>query len=184
MYEYSSQPEVAITPLIETERLLLRPHRIDDFPAALRMWVDPNVVRFIGGIPSSEQQVWMRILNYAGHWALLGFGYWAVEEKATDEFIGEIGFANFHRTIAPAMQNVPEAGWAFVSRVHGQGYATEALRAVLAWGDVYLASPRTVCLIGAENHASRRVAEKCGYRTFEQSEFMGEPTIFFERFLP
>ena len=39
-------------PVIETERLLLRGHRLDDFEALAAMWADPAVVRFIGGKPS------------------------------------------------------------------------------------------------------------------------------------
>jgi len=170
-----------MTPLLETERLLLRGHRLDDFSASLRMWSDPDVVRFIGGEPSTEQQVWMRMLNYAGHWALLGFGYWVVEEKATQTFLGEVGFANFRRDIAASMRDVPEAGWAFASHVHGRGYASEAVRAAVAWGDAHLATPRTVCLISTENRASIRVAETCGYKSFENTVFTGTPTMFFER---
>ncbi len=86
-------------PRIRTERLVLRGHRLDDFPDALAMWSDPDVTRFIGGVPSTEQQVWSRMLSYAGHWSLPGFGYWAVEEAASGAFIGELGFANFKRDI-------------------------------------------------------------------------------------
>lgn len=145
------------------------------------MWADPLVTRFIGGKPSTPQQTWMRVIAYAGHWSLLGFGYWAVEEKSSGTFAGELGFADFKRDIAPTMQNVPELGWAFAPPFHGRGYATEAVRAVTAWSDAHFADPRTVCLIGAGNIASIRVAEKCGYIEFARTTFNNEPTIFFER---
>ena len=168
-------------PRIETERLVLRAHRVEDFAASFAMWSDPIVTRFIGGKPSTEQQAWMRILTYAGLWKMLGYGYWAVEEKATGEFAGEAGLADFHRAIEPRMRDAPESGWAFQRRAHGQGYATEAVRAILAWSDANLAARRTVSLIGVENRASIHVAEKCGYRLFAESEFLGEQTSFFER---
>jgi RimJ/RimL family protein N-acetyltransferase len=175
---------MAAAPEIETARLRLRAHRVDDWRSALAMWSDANVVRYIGGVPSTEQQTWSRILNYAGHWALLGFGYWAVEEKASGEFIGELGFANFKRDIEPAMRNIPELGWALVPAVHGKGYATEGVRAALVWGDAKRAFERTVCMIDVDNGASICVAEKCGYREFRRAEFSGRPTAFYEREAP
>lgn len=168
-------------PVLDTPRLTLRAHRADDFDAALAMWSDPNVTRYIGGKPSTEQQTWSRLLNYAGHWSLLGFGYWAVEETASGRFIGELGFANFKRDIAPEMRDAPELGWALAAGVHGRGFGTEAVRAAVAWGDRYLAASRTVCLIDPDNAASIRIAEKCGYRAFRETQFNDRPILFFER---
>src|ERR1700728_3292085 len=100
-------------PVLETERLRLRGHRLDDFTACAAMWADPVVTRHIGGKPFSEEESWSRLLRYAGHWALLGFGYWVVEEKATGNFAGEIGFANYKRNLEPKLEDMPEIGWVF-----------------------------------------------------------------------
>ncbi len=145
------------------------------------MWSDPIVTRFIGGKPSTEQQTWSRLVGYVGHWALMGFGYWALEEKATGRFAGEVGFADFRRDIAPSMKGVPELGWALASSFHGKGLATEAVRAAVAWGDARFESARTVCLIDPSNLASVRVAEKCNYSVFERTLFNDRPTLFLER---
>ena len=168
-------------PVLETARLRLRAHRLDDFEASFAMWSDPVVTRYIGGKPSSEQQTWSRMTSYAGHWALLGFGYWALEEKSTGSFAGELGFANFRRDIASSMRDVPELGWTLASRFHGKGFATEAVRAAVAWGDVRFGPMRTVCLIDADNLASIRVAQKCGYEVFEQITFHERRTLFLAR---
>jgi RimJ/RimL family protein N-acetyltransferase len=168
-------------PTLETTRLRLRAHRLDDFEASFAMWSDPAVTRFIGGKPSTEQQAWMRLMSYAGHWALLGFGYWALEEKATGLFAGEVGFANFKRDIAPSMRDVPELGWALATRFHGQGYGTEAVRAVVDWGDARFGATRTVCLIDPDNLASIRVAQKCGYDVFERATFNERPILYLAR---
>jgi RimJ/RimL family protein N-acetyltransferase len=168
-------------PILSTTRLQLRPHRVEDYDAACAMWGDPIVTRFIGGKPSTAQQTWSRLLTYMGHWQAMGYGYWAIEVKATGTFIGEIGFADFRRDIIPAMRDVPELGFALASSAHGQGYATEAVRAVLAWGDEHLPSTRTVCLVNEENSASLHIVKKCGYHRFERGVLNGVPVLFFER---
>jgi RimJ/RimL family protein N-acetyltransferase len=171
-------------PQIETRRLILREHRLADFPDCRAMWADPNVTRYIGGKPSTEQQTWLRFLGFVGLWSVLDFGYWAIEERTSGQFIGQIGFADFKREIDAQMRTVPELGWVLAAPFHGRGYATEAVRAAVAWGDEYLAESRTVCIIDPANRASVRVAEKCGYTNFRRTLFMGEPAMFLERLTP
>ncbi len=168
-------------PIVETDRLKLRGHRIGDFSDCAAMWADPAVTRYIGGKPLSPEESWARLLRYVGHWSLMGFGFWAVEEKATGAFIGEAGFAEFKRDLRPCIKGVPEIGWAFVPRAHGKGYATETVRAAVAWGNTRFGSARTVCIIHPDNVASIRVAEKCGYREFQRTTYKEQPTILFER---
>ena len=168
-------------PVIETQRLQLRAHRIGDLPACTAMWSDPNVTKYITGRPSTPQQTWLRLLAYLGHWDLLHFGYWAIEEKSSGAFIGEVGFADFKRDIPAAMQEVPELGFALVSSVHGNGYATESVRGALRWADAQLPSTRTVCLTDPENAASVRVAEKCGYALFDRGTYNDRPVLFLSR---
>ncbi len=168
-------------PILETERLTLRGHRLDDFAGCAAMWADPQVTRYIGGKPLTEEEAWARFLRYVGHWALLGFGYWVAEEKATGSLVGEIGFADYKRQIEPSLKGVPEVGWVLASHAHGKGYATEAVRAVVAWGDAHLSSARTACIIAPENVASIRVAVKCGYRESAATSYKGQPTLMFVR---
>lgn len=168
-------------PSLETERLRLRGHRLEDFPAMSAMWADPQVTRFIGGRPFSEEETWARLLRYAGHWRLLGFGYWVVEDRATGRFLGEAGLADFRRAMEPSIHRIPEAGWVLVPSAHGRGFATEAMQAVLAWCDESLMVARTVCLIRPGHTASVRVAEKCGFREFCQTEYHSQASILFER---
>ena len=159
-------PDLTAAPALETERLRLRAHRADDLDACAEMWADPAVVRYTIGTPSTRQKTWMRLLAYRGHWALLGYGYWAVEEKLTGRYIGELGFADFRRDGLPAIEGLPELGWALLPRAQGRGYATEALRAAVAWGDRRFGAQRTACLIHRDNLPSFRVAGKLGYTIF------------------
>jgi RimJ/RimL family protein N-acetyltransferase len=175
-----SFPAVEV-PIVETERLTLRGHRADDFVHSAAMWADPNVTRHIGGKPLTEEESWTKFLRYLGHWALLGFGYWVAEEKATGNFVGEIGFADYKRDLEPSLKGVPEIGWVLASVAHGKGYATEAVRAAVTWGDAHFESARTGCIIAPENLASMRVAVKCGYREFVGTTYKGHPTVMFVR---
>ena len=175
----SSHPAVEV-PFLETERLTLRSHRLEDFVHCSAMWADTEVTRYIGGKPCTEEESWARLLRYAGHWSLLGFGYWVVEEKTVGNFIGEVGFADYKRDLQP-LRGIPEIGWAFTTQARGKGYATEAVCAAVAWGDAHFPTPRTACIIHPENLASIRVAEKCNYRPFQRTTYQSHPTIMFIR---
>jgi RimJ/RimL family protein N-acetyltransferase len=177
----SSLHSSAQVPVIETERLKLRPHRLDDFIPCSAMWADSVVTRYIGGKPLSGEESWARLLRYVGHWSLLDFGYWVIEEKATGTFAGEIGFADYKRNLEPSLDGAPEIGWVVASKFHGKGYATEAVRAAVTWGDKHFERSRTACLIHPENLPSIRVAEKCGYRESHQATYKGQPTTVFIR---
>ena len=192
-------PHTGKVPVIETERLRLRGHGPEDFPDSAALWADPLVTRFIGGKPLSEEEVWARVLRYVGHWAWMGFGYWVVEEKSTGRFAGEVGFADWKRDIQPSLQGLPELGWVLASSIHGMGYATEAVRAAIAWGYAnfaasasaairtttgravapQLSAARMVCIIDPDNVRSIRVAEKCGFEEVQRASYKGEPTILF-----
>jgi RimJ/RimL family protein N-acetyltransferase len=168
-------------PVIQTERLRLRGHRVDDLPQCAAMWAEEGVTRFIGGKPLTEEETWLRMLRHAGHWALLGFGYWLIEEKTTGRFLGEAGLAEFRREIEPSIVGTPEAGWVFAGASHGQGYAGEAMRTILAWGETRFGDDRTVCLIDPENRPSLRLAERLGFQEEVRTTFRGHATLILGR---
>ena len=165
--------------VLDTERLRLRAQRLEDFPACAAMWADERVTRHTTGRALTEEESWSRFLRGLGHWSLLGFGYWAVEEKSTGQYVGEMGFADLKRDIQPSLHGLPEMGWIFVPSIHGRGYATEAVQAALAWGRPRFGSRSPVCIISPENARSIRVAEKCGFREFQRTTYRGDPVILF-----
>lgn len=168
-------------PILETKRLLLRRHTAEDFPDSAAMWGDPQVTRFIRETPFTPEETWTRLLRFIGHWALLGFGYWALEEKASGRFLGEVGFADYKRDLKPSLDGIPEIGWVLTSHAHGKGFATEAVTAAIAWGDAKFAERRTACIIAPDNAASIRVAVKCGYREFQQTTYHGHAAVMYVR---
>ncbi|UOQ52044.1 GNAT family N-acetyltransferase [Hymenobacter cellulosivorans] len=168
-------------PVLETARLWLRGYHPDDLPAFVAMFQNPDFYRYLTGKPLGEEDVWVAIMRSAGHWVLKGFGFWAVEEKATGHFIGSIGFVDRKRDIVPPIGDAPEIGWLLDPAVHGQGLATEAVQAVIAWGDKHFQGARTVCLMDPDNEASRRLAEKFGYREYARTTYHDEPALLLER---
>ena len=168
-------------PVVETPRLRLRAYRLDDLDALSEMWADPEVTRFIGGEPRSRAQVWQQIQRNTGSWAMLGFGYWVVEDIATGACVGEIGFMEGLRDIEPQFVGTPEAGWVIAPSWAGRGYASEGLSAALAWRDAHIASARTVCIIEPEHKVSIHIAHKHGFRKLVDTQIAGEPIGLFER---
>lgn len=163
-------------PILTTERLVLRATTVEDFEPSAAMWADEAVVRHIGGQPSSRADSWGRMLRFPGLWALLGYGYWTVVERATGRFVGQAGLADFKRDMTPSIAGVPEAGYVFTPETHGRGYATEAMTAVLAWSDQTLDAPRSCALIHPDNAASLRVADKLGFGEREEAVLNGQAT--------
>jgi len=111
----------------------------------------------------------------------LRFGYWAVEERATGHFIGEMGFADYHRDMKPSLKDTPEQGWILSPHVHRRGYAMEALSAICDWGDRNLNGKKTACIIAPDNLPSMRVAEKLGFREYRRTSYQEVETILFYR---
>src|SRR5262245_46857030 len=164
-------------PVIETERLLLRDHRISDFDAYVAMWSDPTVTRFIGRRPRSRDETWIRFLRHAGMWHHLGFGFWAIEEKASGRLIGEGGFHELKRDMQPSLEGTLETGWSLLPEAHGKGYATEAVSAMLKWSALNYPGKPVTCFIDPENTASIGVARKNGFVERTRAEFGSEPVI-------
>ncbi|MEX6634468.1 GNAT family N-acetyltransferase [Hyphococcus lacteus] len=166
---------------VETERLRLRVHTLDDFPAIRDLWGNPEVTRFIGGTPRGEEDSWLKFLRMAGHWHLNGYGFWAVEERQSGRIIGELGFADFKRNMTPTPSIVPEMGWAFDPEFQGKGYAIEAAKAAIEWGEAKWPGERMSCIITAENKPSVRLAEKIGFIRSAATEYHGDEVFLLFR---
>ncbi|WP_027665312.1 GNAT family N-acetyltransferase [Rhizobium leguminosarum] len=161
-------------PTLETARLTLRPHRLDDFDAHAALWADEDVVRFITGVPSTREQSWSRMLRVAGMWHHMGFGFLAIVEKESGRFIGEAGFLEARREMEPSIERTMEVGWALMPSAHGRGYATEALTALIGWAETHFPGKPMSCIISPENQASLRVAAKLGFRETARTQYNGE----------
>lgn len=172
---YRSAPE------LRTQRLRLRPHRRDDAAHVTEMWQDPVVMRHFGGQPAPAEDCWNRLLRYVGHWAVNGYGLWAVEEQETGRFIGDVGLFEGRRGLGERFDGAPEGGWVLLPAGHGKGYVREAMGAALRWGESQHGWSRTVCMIDPENAPSMKTAEALGYRQFEVQPYKGKDIVLLER---
>lgn len=144
---------------LQTERLILRIFREEDFDDYAKMCADPEVMRYLGeGKPLSRAESWRQMAMLLGHWLLRGYGMWAVQERVSEALIGRIGFFN------PEGWPGCELGWMLGRPYWGRGYATEGARAALDYGFKELRQGHIISLIRPQNVASTRVAERLGER--------------------
>ena len=158
---------------LETERLLLRQWRLSDFEPYAEICADEEIMRYIGGKALSRTEAWRHMAMIVGHWQLLGYGHFAVEEKATGKFIGRIGFLN------PAGWPAFEIGWTLGRDSWGKGYATEGARRALEWAFDELDKDHVISLIHPENEPSIKVARRLGEKEEGTAEVLGIPVIIF-----
>ena len=168
-------------PVLETERLILRPFRAEDVDAQAAMMGDGEVMRYLGGHPLSREDAWRKLLCGGAMWSLFGWGYWAVTRRSDGVMIGQLGFADFKRDMKPSIEGLPEMGWLFAREAGGQGYATEGGRAALRWIDAARGRPEVVAIIDTDNAASIRVAEKLGFNEKGLATYRDEPLFLFRR---
>ena len=146
-------------PTIETDRLILRAPAASDFDAMCDFYASERAT-YVGGQMKPEQ-VWRHLATETGHWQLLGYGRWMVDEKSTGKVAGNIGLWNPHGWPEP------EIGWDLFEGFGGKGYATEAAIAARTYAYDVLGWETAISLVAPENHASRKVAKRMGARREE-----------------
>ena len=165
---------MAAIPTLETERLILRPFRADDFEAHASMAADPLVARYLGdGRTLGREEAWRSFAMLIGHWELRGYGLWALTRRGDDRMIGRVGF--FFPEGWPGF----EIGWTLERAAWGNGYATEGARRVLAYGFETLGEDEVISVIHPDNAPSIRVAERIGERFDRTQQVKGEERLIY-----
>jgi len=147
------------------------------------MTADPEFMRFVGGV-YDRQENWARLLRYIGHWAVLGYGLFAIEEKASGRYAGDVGLAQFERGLGEDFDTAPEGAWMIAEWASGQGYASEGMQAAINWHAQEFGESRSVCIIDPANEASLRVAAKMGFVPYREGLNRGHPVLLHERIPP
>jgi RimJ/RimL family protein N-acetyltransferase len=146
-----------VTVELETERLRLRQLRESDHETLAKNHADPELTRFLGG-PATPVESWRWLLTMLGHWTLRGYGYWAIEEKASGDLCGAAGLIRHFDW--PEL----EVGWRVFRDSQGRGFATEAGLRAREYAYGALEAKTLVNYIMPNNTASKRVAERMGAR--------------------
>jgi RimJ/RimL family protein N-acetyltransferase len=171
-------------PSIQTARLILRPHTLEDFATYASYRANPELMRYFRSGPIKEEEAWTGFRAIAGHWELMGYGNWAIEERASGAYIGNVGFTDKKRIASHPASGAPEMGWLLCASAHGKGYATEAINAALAWArDRFGKGARVVCVIDTDNAPSQRVAGRVGFRQFANIDDGRYKRFAYERIL-
>jgi RimJ/RimL family protein N-acetyltransferase len=145
----------ALGPTLETERLILRPTSLEDFPRWAEFMSDPESTRFIGGV-QTKHEVWRSMASIAGMWALQGEGMFSVIDKATGVWQGRIG------PLHPYSWPGREIGWGLHRDAMGKGYAVEAAAATMDYAFEVLGWTDIIHCIAPDNTPSEAVARRLG----------------------
>lgn len=168
-------------PTLTTERLILRPHNMDDLDYFIDFWANSEIVTYIGGgVTRTPADVWMRFQRNIGSWGLLNYGFWCIYHKEDNVQIGEAGFMDAKRGLSGIGQD-PESGWVLHPDYWGKGYGHETIAAFLNWGDQQAGFEKTACLIDHDNVASKKLAEKNDYILQQTILFGGTDCMIYQR---
>ncbi len=153
-------------PTLETERLILRAPRIEDFEAYAEFNASPRSAG-VGG-PYNRQAAWSRLSSLIGQWHLRGYGRWMLEEKASGKPIGVVGI--YHPDDWPEA----EIGWTVFEAGEGKGYAHQAAVATRSYAYDVLGWTRIISLTMDGNSRSEALAKRIGAQhegIFDHPEF-------------
>jgi ribosomal-protein-alanine N-acetyltransferase len=161
-------------PRIETSRLELRPLAAGDVDDIHRLWVHPDVRKYLWDDEAiSREQAASVVEESNALFREKGFGLWGAYAREDSPLIGFCGYWFFHDP--PQLQllyGVAPAHW-------GKGFATELAKAMIRYGFEEAAFDRVIASTDAPNLASLRVMEKAGM-TFDRRVFVnGLDTIYY-----
>ncbi|MDQ3494162.1 MAG: GNAT family N-acetyltransferase [Pseudomonadota bacterium] len=142
-------------PVLETERLILRLPRIEDFERYAELIGDEEACRYIGG-HQPRGGAWRRFLQMPGAWALQGFAMFSVVEKAGGQWVGQVG------PWQPDGWPGTEIGYVLHRDAWGMGYAVESAVAAIDWAFDTQGWDEVIHCIAPENIASQQVAQRLG----------------------
>ena len=162
--------------ILETERLLLRIFQPHDVGALATLYSDHEVMRFTGGVRTANE-TWESLQRMIRHFGENRFGLYATVLKVSGRLIGRCGFivwpVDGRREI--------EVAYLLTRDQWGKGLATEAARALVAYGFKQLSRPRLISLIRPDNARSIRVAEKIGMKFERDVDVKGAEARLYAR---
>jgi RimJ/RimL family protein N-acetyltransferase len=160
-----------MTPELITARLRLRPVAAEDEPDYIRLYASPAVMHWLGRGPRSAEESREALERMLRHWREHGYGYWTVRDHE-GRFLGRCGLRRMD-------EGEVELGYTLLEEYWGQGFATEASRAVLEHGFGTVGLSRIISMTLPDNVRSRRVMEKLGMRYEKSEPWQGFPSVWY-----
>lgn len=146
-----------MTPIIETDRLILRAIDIDhDFEGFCEAMSDEDTVEYIGGKTLTRAETWRSTAALIGHMSIRGYGFMSVIEKSSGQWVGRVG------PWFPEGWPEPEIGWTIHPAFTRRGYAKEAGAACVDYVFNTLGWDRVIHVIDEKNIGSIKTAEAIG----------------------
>jgi len=158
---------------IETQRLILRTFRDQDWPDLHQLFSNPECTRYTIQRTLTEGESWRMMAAMIGHWQLRGYGPYAVEEKTTGRVLGPVGLWY------PNDWPEAEIKWALSRPYWGKGLASEAARAVKKMADQHLPEISLISLILSANEPSKKLATAMGAVFEREMPFRGHTAHIF-----
>ena len=150
--------------MLQTERLILRRFREADLEPWLAHLNTPEVRARLGGVLSAKEMA-EKFARQKDAWSEETGGWLAIERKSDGEFLGYCGFGPITTEAAPDdLRGKTEIGWTLRQDCWGQGYATEAARAMLDMAFSRFGLPVVCSQTSEANRGSWRVMERLGMK--------------------
>ena len=151
------------TDTITTDRLIVRRFEYSDDDSMLRNWIADEKIQSMYSEPvySTKEEVKELLDKYIGSYERPDYYRWAVIEKASGECIGQIAYF-----LVDSKNHFAEIEYCIGAEFQCRGYATEATKAVIAFGFDRINLHKVQICTKTINKPSRRVIEKCGF-TYE-----------------
>lgn len=149
--------------ILEAERLILRQWRDEDYSLYARLTSDPEVMRYFPSLLSEEQSI-EQADKLKNKIAERGWGFWAVELKASEEFIGFIGLNAVDADSGIPHAPMIEVGWRLLAAHWGKGYATEGAKRAIQFAFEDLDANAIYSFTALVNKPSQHVMIKAGMK--------------------
>lgn len=144
---------MTVAPTITTERLVLRPHLIEDFAQYAALFASERA-EYMGTL--KRRHAWYSFTSDVAQWALLGHGAWAIQDRESSAFLGQVAI------LKPDHFPELELGWFLLEEAEGKGLAFEAAAAAKTYATDTMNVVSLVSYIAKDNHRSIRLAERLG----------------------
>lgn len=150
--------------ILESERLLFRPHEPANLDSFCAMEMDPEFRRYAGGHARSREDAERKFPKGQLRKVADRLAVWAAVLKSNGQYVGRCGLYPHLEPDARIVDGEATLSFYFGREHWGLGLASEARAAFIKFGWEELRLSRIVATVQVENGASARILEKLGFK--------------------